>query len=103
MLESYRQGDVLILKVDRLPEEVTEVPTDRGRNILAYGEVTGHSHALLEKDCSLVETKNGERYLSVPIEAPLRHEEHTTIVLPAGDYRIIQQKEYQREFRTVVD
>lgn len=105
MSRVYRQGDVLIMEVEKLPEEeLKPVPPDKGRNILAYGEVTGHSHALMEKDCTLTETKAGARYLSVPVEAPLRHEEHDTINIPAGIYRIIQQVEYQKEFiRPVVD
>lgn len=99
----WRQGDVLIMKVDEIPKELKKVPTDKGRNILAYGEVTGHSHALLDKDCTLKETSAGERYLSVPKSANLVHEEHSTITLPKGNYRIIQQVEYQREFKQVVD
>lgn len=99
----YRQGDVLIVAVDEIPAALKKVPTDKGRNILAYGEVTGHSHALLDKECKLREDSKGARYLTVPKEASLRHEEHSTIVLPAGNYRIIQQVEYVKEFKKVVD
>ena len=100
---SYRQGDVLIVKVDNIPSNLKPVEPDEGRNILAYGEVTGHAHALSVKDCELKETEAGARYLSVPVSASLVHEEHSTIVLPAGDYRIIQQVEYQGTFQPVVD
>lgn len=99
----YRQGDVLIIETDSLPEELTSVKPDKESNILAYGEVTGHAHRLSVKESTLHQTKSGERFLTVPKSASLTHEEHSTIVLPKGSYRIIQQVEYQREFRPVID
>ena len=41
-----RQGDVLALGVEAIPEDAKPVTRDRGRVILAYGEVTGHAHAI---------------------------------------------------------
>ena len=46
--QAIRQGDVLILPVDKLPDGCTEVPNDKGRIVLAYGEVTGHAHAIAD-------------------------------------------------------
>lgn len=46
--QPIRQGDVLLVPVSRLPEGCTEVPNDRGRIVLAYGEVTGHAHAIAD-------------------------------------------------------
>lgn len=103
MMEIYRQGDVLIIKVKELPQVLTKVQPDKGRNILAYGEVTGHAHALPAKTCLLQEDPEGKRFLTIPKIAKLTHEEHNTITLPRGNYQIIQQVEYQREFRQVVD
>ena len=99
----YRQGDVLIMEVKEIPTNLRSVKPDKDRNVLAYGEVTGHSHSLSIKECEFKETVAGERFLCVPEQASLTHEEHSTIVLPKGNYRIIQQVEYQREFRQVVD
>ncbi len=99
----YRQGDVLIVQTDELPEDLAPIPMDKGDNILAYGEVTGHAHRLKGSTSQFQQDRSGARYLTVPKEAPLTHEEHTTIVLPKGNYRIIQQVEYQKEFRPVVD
>src|SRR3954453_10783779 len=42
----YRQGDVLIARIDEVPEDLEAVPRDKGRVVLAYGEVTGHAHAV---------------------------------------------------------
>lgn len=104
--QMYRQGDFLLVKVDTLPEGLKKVnpdPRRPGYNVIGWGEVTTHSHSLLEKECSLKETSSGERFLTVPKSASLIHEEHATIVLPRGNYRVIQQVEYQREFRQVID
>lgn len=45
---TIRQGDVALVLVTKLPEGCTEVPNDRGRIVLAYGEVTGHAHAIAD-------------------------------------------------------
>ena len=93
--EVYRQGDVLVMRVDAVPAEAEQVPWD-GRIVLAYGEVTGHAHAISTAQAKMYSTQ-GERYLAVPAEAKLVHEEHATITLPAGFYRVIQQREYVPE------
>ena len=104
MSKIYRQGDVLIVEVEEIPTKgMAPIPLDKGDNILAYGEVTGHAHRLKGKTSHFQRHTSGARYLTVPKEAPLTHEEHDTIKLPKGNYRIIQQVEYQKEFRPVID
>jgi hypothetical protein len=88
----YRQGDVLLKKIDRLPAEIQEVQWD-DRIVLAYGEVTGHAHAISTKFATMF-TLDGERFLDVKPGALLVHEEHATIKLPEGFYKVIQQREY---------
>lgn len=100
----YRQGDVGIRKVE-VPENLGhEVKRDNGRVILAYGEVTGHAHALTKPGVRLFEHE-GVRHLLIPEGgADLVHEEHGTVPLPSGTYRIIQQREYTpEEIRNVID
>jgi hypothetical protein len=46
--QQYRQGDVLIERIAKMPTSTTPVARDAGRVILAYGEVTGHAHAIVE-------------------------------------------------------
>ena len=94
-LEVYRQGDVLLMRMDGLPAEAQPVPWE-GRIVLAYGEVTGHAHAISVAQAKMYSTQ-GERFLEVPSQARLVHEEHATITLPAGFYRVIQQREYVPE------
>ena len=101
----YRQGDVFI---ERTKDKVTGKPVPRdaqGRVVLAYGEVTGHAHAiygaqvLMFRDDALART-----FLTVKEKAELVHEEHDTIVIEPGDYEIIHQREYRpEEIRRVAD
>ena len=95
----YRQGDVLILRVNSVPDGLKVEPRDNGRVILAYGEVTGHAHAILEPETDvrlLAGEDLNDRFLQVLAEGGVNlvHDEHSTIVLPAGDYRVVRQREY---------
>lgn len=95
-----RQGDVLIVAVDDIPADARLVDRDRGRVMLAYGEVTGHAHAIHTPDAKLLE-RPGARYLRLDSPAELQHEEHATIELPAGEFRVVIQREYVPAERSV--
>lgn len=104
-----RQGDVMIRSVSAIPAGAQPVET-KGRVVLAYGEVTGHAHAFyggrvtMYRDDALART-------FLRIEAgpsgegqDLKHEEHSTIAVPPGDYEVIRQREYSpEEIRQVAD
>jgi len=99
----YRQGDVLLVQIDSLPNKLKPVPLDQARVILAYGEVTGHAHAIEALQAVLYQ-KDDKRYLSVPIGAVLRHEEHAELPIAAGTYEVIRQREYEHNgWRRVAD
>jgi hypothetical protein len=120
-----RQGDVLLTRVSALPEGCVGVPSDRGRIVLAYGEVTGHSHSIhdtaaewrptpqAEEVCDaaiarakarLVVSPRGERYLEVFETVVLLHEEHTLCPIPPGIYKVPVQVEYSpKSVRRVED
>ena len=104
----YRQGDIAIIPVERkrAPAQKQRVAADRGRIVLAYGEVTGHAHALPEGDVELYETSEAaDRLLRVRSRmTTLTHEEHAPIELPHGDYIVRRQREYApEEMRLVAD
>lgn len=90
----YRQGDVLLIPVNDLPENLSEVPRENGRLILAHGEATGHAHAVTSREAVLLESLTGDRYLSLSKSTILTHEEHAHPELPAGNYRVVRQREY---------
>lgn len=72
---------------------------------LALGEVTGHSHQILEP-VLVKENQEGlatELIIKKPVE--LIHEEHDTLILPEGEARVIIQRELDLlgEVRQVLD
>ena len=92
MNKFYRQGDVGLLKVEALPKGAEKQQVEE-RIILAYGEVTGHAHAIAADDAALY-FEGARRFLEVCYKADLTHEEHGRITLPAGTYKVIIQREY---------
>jgi hypothetical protein len=99
---TVRQGDVLLRRVESIPEtaKVAEKKDQAGndRIVLAYGEVTGHAHAIHDLDVvDVFVTGEGVMYLQVKEEAKLQHEEHGTIALPPGNYERTIQREYSPE------
>lgn len=106
-----RQGDVLIIACDTpLPENAVPVERDRGRVILAYGEVTGHAHAVLDRDVTMftVPGDNDLHMIAPSPSASVTHDEHAAIPLTApgeyGHYIIRRQREYTPEaIRNVAD
>jgi hypothetical protein len=95
MMTMYRQGDVLVRRVNSIPSEAQAEPA--GEVVLAYGEVTGHRHRFRGGKRSGVRayrTEAGSRYFRASRVASLDHEEHDTIPLEPGDYEVTIQVEY---------
>jgi uncharacterized protein (DUF885 family) len=124
--QQVRQGDVQLQPVAKLPARCTEIPADGNRIVLAYGEVTGHAHAIYDHlvngaekaagevaDAAIARAQakarlwrapNGERFLEVKETVTLSHEEHSPHVLPPGIYHLPTQVEYTpAELRQVAD
>lgn len=102
MSKTYRQGDVLIRAIANIPEGLTEVPRDQGRVVLAYGEVTGHAHAITDPAVQMLAADVNDltrAFLNIEAETavPLEHEEHHTLLLPPGLYEVRRQREYAPE------
>lgn len=93
----YRQGDVLIVKAS-IPKKAKK---REGHNkILVHGELTGHSHRLASGE---IYSLDGTLYFRSG-NTELIHEEHDTIHIPEGEYRVIRQREYDEgEIRYVAD
>jgi hypothetical protein len=102
----HRQGDVLFIPMtaEKLraalngPDENRRAPIKSG--IIQAGEVTGHHHRIADLDAAevfAVQDWNGERkYLNVTAEGGVSivHEEHHTVQLPAGQYRVHIAREF---------
>lgn len=102
--EIYRQGDVLIEEIGALPKGLTRREPEDGRIILARGEATGHHHSLDIDAADWWKDDKGGQFLTVTDPAAVTHQEHDTIVLPPGNFRVRRQREYTPEaIRTVAD
>lgn len=103
-MQIYRQGDILLVKVDKLPADVKPVKRDAGRIVLAYGEVTGHAHAITATRVKFLEAPDGARFLSSDTAFTVAHEEHAAVKVSAGTFRVIRQREYAPDrIRTIAD
>ena len=87
----WRHGDVLIAATKEVPRGARRLPTA----VLAYGEITGHSHRV--EDPKTVEMWQSGDIMFMKVTADwtaIVHEEHKRITLPRGLYRVWQQREY---------
>ncbi len=104
MNEHYRQGDVCLVRVDALPAGAKKETTAESI-VLAYGETTGHSHRLKTKiDGLSMYAWKDDKLVELREPGELVHEEHSTIALKPGLYKVVIQREYTPErIRRVVD
>ena len=100
-----RQGDVLIVPVNEIPEGAK---VEEGETVLVEGEVTGHAHRIRPSDLAAKKAMllmvGTQMYLRALQETHIDHEDHGTNILPPGDYEIRRQQEFTPEgWRRVVD
>lgn len=94
MKNFYRHGDVLIERVDTVPDGLQK----KKDTILLEGEASGHFHRLhggvvfAEKPTQ--ENNYNLGYFNLEADTELTHEEHGTIVLSPGKYKFYSQREY---------
>lgn len=131
-MEDYqiRQGDVYLFRVDSLPKADKCKPIGKN-HVLAYGEATGHCHAIRKEDCELYAINDNIRALAkkygvtderaithglriVVDNAKLLHgtpsrgftdPDHDPIDIPCGDYIVLRPREYsdEEEFKVIAD
>ena len=90
-----RQGDIFFKSVKEIPSKTKPHKT----NILAYGEVTGHSHKISSPSISEMESvvdEKGDIYVrSLKCDVTITHDEHNSITLTMGEWICVsRQKEY---------
>jgi hypothetical protein len=127
----FRQGDVYLFQVEKLPKNIETVKPVGKNHVLAYGEATGHCHAIHKEDCELFAANDDIRQLAkkygVNDERAVTHglrivvdntkllhgtpsrgftdPDHTPIDLPIGDYIVLRPREYsdEDEFKVIAD
>jgi hypothetical protein len=87
----YQQGDVCLISC--CCEPAGKVKTD---GIVAYGEVTGHCHKVIVDGelVKVIENEKGELYVKAQKPFSVVHEEHKTIEVPAGVWKIGKVREF---------
>ena len=117
MKAPLRQGDILLVPVEAVPEGLKEVPREKGKIVLAEGEETGHLHAIDAPEATFLATDLASiegRFLVIEAEAitagaaagvSLTHPEHDTITVAPGSYEVRRQREYSEAggIRVVAD
>ena len=99
----FRQGDVLLVSVDAVPEGGEAIKRANQPIVLAYGETTGHSHMVADRHVKVVDAA-GDRYLVAARPFTVRHEEHAPVQVPAGTFKVVLQREYSpKAIRRVID
>ena len=101
------QGDLLITKINSIPEGLEKMKVENNNYIVAHSE-TGHHHTLPSKDVIVFEETPFSLYIEVLKETELKHnrsfDTHKSLKISKGLYRINRQREYTAEgFRRAAD
>ena len=85
-----RQGDLLFVSI----EEIEASATEDTSGILARGEATGHTHMIRPGQRAAMMVAAGIVYINAMQECAVDHQEHKTVMLPSGKWRVNRQREY---------
>jgi len=110
-INHVRHGDVLLTRVSQKEyiEATGKTVAHSGKYVLALGEVTGHKHVLTAPTKEALEVKETPAqvvYMKLDVEAPLKHEEHKTVEVPSGFWKMTFEREHdymKEETRQVID
>lgn len=103
MKTQYYQGDIAIVPVKNIGSDAKKIKEDK--IVLAEGEATGHAHTIETPGTIGFVDSNDSVWLEVKdLIAEVCHQEHATIKLPKGKYKVVRQREYTpEEIRNVKD
>ena len=103
MTVQYRQGDLLLVKTNKIPGKAKP----KRSNIIIEGEATGHAHRLVngliyENQQRYGHEEDNGMWIKAEKHARLVHEEHGPIDIEIGIYIVIRQREYNGETNRMV-
>jgi hypothetical protein len=98
-----RQGDVLVIKVDRLPKGLEPMPVDSRGLVIAEGETSSHYHAIVADGAKLyrfTDRSHTDLVVDVPVTGEVRvigggaggEARHTSGPIESGVYRARVQR-----------
>ena len=112
------QGDMMLIRIDQLPDGLTEAKAENGAFVLAHSE-TGHNHIVMERPGvklftgmdelrSLLEGKPFGYLVVEGAAVELEHKRdfdtHESLSIEPGIYEVRRQREYTPEgFRRAAD
>lgn len=108
------QGDLMIRRIEKLPEGITKVASEKGFHVVAHSE-TGHNHVIADSPnvalyttgdpmVSYLEVIQATDATETLLEHLRGHDTHETIKIPAGVFEIRRQREYSPQgWRRVED
>ena len=100
-ITSYRQGDVLLVKVD---SQDLVLDNEHLSPVLAEGEVTGHKHEIINGTVHNRRWSSTDKYVKSNGSTVLVHPEHGHIKIKEGIWEVRIQREYDElENRFVAD
>ena len=90
------QGDLLFISVDNIPDSLSQLVRQNGSNlVLAEGEITGNAHTIKNQNIQAWKGDKNSVWLNVEEAlAEVEHQEHDSVELPRGKYKVIRQHEY---------
>lgn len=92
-MKTFRHGDLNLHPIIKLEGEKVE---HSNRFVLQEGETTGHKHVLSVpnlEDMDVRKLADGSYCFTLKTMGTLTHEDHKTLEVPAGTYRIVQERE----------
>lgn len=91
----FRQGDILF---ELMPEGKGDMNIEKlDSKTVALGEITGHHHSFGKKDQVLLYKEiDSDVPTNASLQAPstITHQEHLSIQLPKGEYKIKREQSY---------
>ena len=87
----YQQGDVLIEGIVDIPKEAKRLMETC--IVLAEGEATGHAHVITDKLAKAF-CVGDALFLELSKDTEVKHEEHGTVTLSPGKYKVGIVREY---------
>lgn len=105
------QGDMLIRRIDSLPENAKVICPENGEYILAHSE-TGHNHAVKAQGGITFYANDNDPFIAylvvdnttAYVEHQRKFDTHEKIKIDGGIYEIRRQREYTPEgFRRAAD
>jgi len=96
-MDAYFHGEVVVKKINKLPEGVKKVTAKNGRYIVADSETTGNHHCVEVMDGVDLYEQEGVLYLRAEVPSKLfcvDEARHDTQVLEPGIYQIERANEF---------